>query len=196
MIQCQIAHSLCGIKMIKRSPSPWWQRRSHWEWSLQSASQKSHHWSLSPLGAHQTEYKNIGAKIFAAKLGIYSFLDLITDLVLVVLEVLSPLLHLLGELSLHLGGLLWVVDLQVEVDAGGDQDDNEDYAGETSKLNVQLGGFPINMSLGGNPGETSKFNIKLGDLSITMSLEGNAGETSNQNIHAGDLPGFANGSLC
>jgi len=36
----------------------------------------------------------------------------------------------------------------VEVDAGGDQDDNEDNAGETSKLNDQLGGLPINMSLG------------------------------------------------
>ena len=41
------------------------------------------------------------------------------DLVLVVLEVLSPLLHLLGEVGLELGGLLRVVDLQVEVDAGG-----------------------------------------------------------------------------
>merc|ERR1719300_724905 len=39
-------------------------------------------------------------------------------LVLEVLEVLSPLLHLLGELSLQLGGLLGVVDLQVEVDVG------------------------------------------------------------------------------
>merc|ERR1719391_587169 len=35
-----------------------------------------------------------------------------------VLEVLSPLLHLLGELGLQLGGLLGVVDLQVEVDVG------------------------------------------------------------------------------
>ena len=50
---------------------------------------------------------------------------MIQDLVLVVLEVLSPLLHLLGELGLQLGGLLGVVDLQVEVDAGGDQDDDE-----------------------------------------------------------------------
>ena len=50
---------------------------------------------------------------------------MILDLVLVVLEVLSPLLHLLSKLGLQLGGLLGVVDLQVEVDAGGDQDDNE-----------------------------------------------------------------------
>merc|ERR1719516_366193 len=42
----------------------------------------------------------------------------LTKLVLVVLEVLSPLLHLLGELGLQLGGLLGVVDLQVEVDVG------------------------------------------------------------------------------
>ena len=34
-------------------------------------------------------------------------------------KVLSPLLHLLGEVGLELGGLLRVVDLQVEVDAGG-----------------------------------------------------------------------------
>ena len=47
------------------------------------------------------------------------------DLVLVVLEVLSPLLHLLGEIGLQLGGLLGVVDLQVEVDAGEDCNDNE-----------------------------------------------------------------------
>ena len=50
---------------------------------------------------------------------------MIQDLVLVVLEVLSPLLHLLGELGLQLGGLLGVVDLQVEVDADGDQNDDE-----------------------------------------------------------------------
>merc|ERR1719507_1316046 len=43
----------------------------------------------------------------------------LTKLVLVVFEVLSPLLHLLGELGLQLGGLLWVVDLHVEVDALG-----------------------------------------------------------------------------
>ena len=52
-------------------------------------------------------------------------MEIIQDLVLEVLEVLSPLLHLLGELGLQLGGLLGVVDLQVEVDAGGDQDDYE-----------------------------------------------------------------------
>merc|ERR1719300_1026389 len=40
------------------------------------------------------------------------------NLVLEVLEVLSSLLHLLGELGLQLGGLLGVVDLQVEVDVG------------------------------------------------------------------------------
>merc|ERR1719237_1893067 len=43
---------------------------------------------------------------------------LLIKLVLVVFEVLSPLLHLLGELGLQLGGLLWVVDLQVEVEVG------------------------------------------------------------------------------
>merc|ERR1719400_396465 len=42
----------------------------------------------------------------------------LTKLVLVVLEVLSPLLHRLSELSLQLGGLLGVIDLQVEVDVG------------------------------------------------------------------------------
>merc|ERR1719462_27245 len=46
-------------------------------------------------------------------------LGVLTKLVLEVLEVLSPLLHLLGELGLQLGGLLGVVDLQVEVDALG-----------------------------------------------------------------------------
>merc|ERR1719381_460175 len=46
-------------------------------------------------------------------------LRVLTKLVLEVLEVLSPLLHLLGELGLQLGGLLRVVDLQVEVDALG-----------------------------------------------------------------------------
>merc|ERR1719391_1552895 len=46
-------------------------------------------------------------------------LRVLTKLVLEVLEVLSPLLHLLGKLSLQLGGLLGVVDLQVEVDALG-----------------------------------------------------------------------------
>merc|ERR1719300_905016 len=45
-------------------------------------------------------------------------LRVLTKLVLEVLEVLSPLLHLLGELGLQLGGLLGVVDLQVEVDVG------------------------------------------------------------------------------
>merc|ERR1719365_428219 len=46
-------------------------------------------------------------------------LGVLTKLVLEVLEVLSPLLPLLGELGLQLGGLLRVVDLQVEVDALG-----------------------------------------------------------------------------
>merc|ERR1719175_294781 len=45
-------------------------------------------------------------------------LRVLTKLVPEVLEVLSPLLHLLGELGLQLGGLLGVVDLQVEVDVG------------------------------------------------------------------------------
>ena len=88
---------------------------------------------------------------------------MIPDLVLVVLEVLSPLLHLLGELGLQLGGLLGVVDLQVEVDAGGD--DNElGIRGQIWRANVEkpptkifsLEASPDEL---GNPGESSSLNV-------------------------------------
>ena len=93
----------------------------------------------------------------------FFFHKMIPDLVLVVLEVLSPLLHLLGELGLQLGGLLGVVDLQVEVDAGGD--DNElGIRGQIWRANVEkpptkifsLEASPDEL---GNPGESSSLNV-------------------------------------
>ena len=88
------------------------------------------------------------SKLLGDLLIVGPLLGVLTKLVLEVLEVLSPLLHLLGELGLQLGGLLGVVDLQVEVDAGGDDNelqwhnraDLEGKRGETPNQNIQLGG--------------------------------------------------------
>ena len=90
------------------------------------------------------------SKLLGDLLIVGPLLGVLTKLVLEVLEVLSPLLHLLGELGLQLGGLLGVVDLQVEVDAGGDDNelqwhnraDLEGKRGETSNQNIQLGSLP------------------------------------------------------
>ena len=90
------------------------------------------------------------SKLLGDLLIVGPLLGVLTKLVLEVLEVLSPLLHLLGELGLQLGGLLGVVDLQVEVDAGGDDNelqwhnraDLEGKRGETSNQNFQLGSLP------------------------------------------------------
>lgn len=76
------------------------------------------------------------SKLLGDLLIVGPLLGVLTKLVLEVLEVLSPLLHLLGELGLQLGGLLGVVDLQVEVDAGGD--DNElGITGQIWRANVE-----------------------------------------------------------
>ena len=102
------------------------------------------------------------SKLLGDLLIVGPLLGVLTKLVLEVLEVLSPLLHLLGELGLQLGGLLGVVDLQVEVDAGGDDNelqwqnraDLEGKRGETSNQNS----FSLEVSPD-ELGESSSLNV-------------------------------------